>query len=191
VDYSFYCEEENKGIFTVPSIVLDPIDGTKELAQGFPECCMSLAMVKSMKIEDQQNWGWIFNPFTGLDIHSNCTFFSAPNYPKGKLVGFVSRSEWEKGLFSHSDWDQVILIPKGSIALKLAFLASGACDFIISKYPKNFWDIAAGTVLCARRGIQFYFQGQCQTVFSIEKYDSTLIWCRKEHFTKISQLFQN
>ena len=73
----------------------------------------------------------------------------------------VSRSEFEKGYFNFLlDIDPKIEItPRGSIAFKLALLASGACDFVLSLSPKNIWDIAAGSVLCSARGIKLYQNG--------------------------------
>ena len=39
-----YFSEENHGKLEFPGIILDPIDGTRELVKGFPECSLSLAM---------------------------------------------------------------------------------------------------------------------------------------------------
>ena len=67
----------------------------------------------------------------------------------------MSRTEWDKGFFKSEELEKSICIaPKGSIALKLGYLASGSCEFVVSKQPKNIWDIAAGTILCKERGIE-------------------------------------
>lgn len=58
----------------------------------------------------------------------------------------VSRSEWERGVFQkvreELDWQ-----PTGSIARKLALVATGRADLAVSLYPKSEWDICGGTAL--------------------------------------------
>lgn len=159
-NYSFFSEEEYDTL-TFPSAILDPIDGTRELVKGRPECAVSLALMKTPEIADPENYGWIYNPFSGFDMDSSTPFVPSHNKSQQKILGMVSRSEFEKGYFNFLlDIDPKIEItPRGSIAFKLALLASGACDFVLSLSPKNIWDIAAGTILCSARGIKLYQNG--------------------------------
>lgn len=159
-NYSFFSEEEY-GELTFPSAILDPIDGTRELVKGRPECAVSLALMNSPVIADPANYAWIYNPFSGFNIDSSIPFVPSHNKSSQKILGMVSRSEFEKGYFnSLLDIDPKIEItPRGSIAFKLGLLATGACDFVLSLSPKNIWDIAAGSVLCSARGMKLYQNG--------------------------------
>ena len=186
-NFSFFSEEDH-GDLNHPSIILDPIDGTRELAKGFPECALSLAFMKDSKISE--SWGWIFNPFTGFDISSDNQFFVSPNYKGDPLVGFVSRSEWEGGLFKNDEkLGPIRVIPRGSIAFKLGLLASGACDIVLTKKPKNIWDIAAGTILCNKRGYDLFQKGKKVSFLDQARFEGPLYWCREEYSSKINNFF--
>ena len=52
--------------------------------------------------------------------------------------------------------EEIELVPMGSIALKLAYLAYGKCDGIITLRKKSIWDIAAGLVLLSRTKKHFF-----------------------------------
>lgn len=169
--YTFFSEEEfDKLLF--PSAILDPIDGTRELVKGRAECAVSLAMMNSPVIADPLNYGWLYNPFSGFSLDSDVPFVSSNNKSKQKILGMVSRSEFEKGFFNDfiNFNSKVEITPRGSIAFKLGLLASGGCDFVLSLSPKNIWDIAAGTILCSQRGIKLYQNG-----VEVKKLDELLI----------------
>ncbi|MDH5581015.1 MAG: hypothetical protein OEY33_03850 [Bdellovibrionales bacterium] len=172
---NFYSEEDhNKLVF--PSFVLDPIDGTRELIKRIPECAVSLGYLDGKGLE--HGWGWIFNPFTGLEISCQDSFIHLEGRAEGKLHGMVSRSEWKRGIYAGYDESKLILCPKGSIAFKLALLATGAIDFVITKRPKSIWDIAAGSILCRKRGIHLYQQQQELINLTQKRYEGPLLWCR-------------
>lgn len=158
--YNFFSEEEF-GDLSFPTAILDPIDGTRELIKGRAECAVSLALMKTPELSDPSNYGWLYNPFSGFSIDSDVPFVHSNNKSTQNVLGMVSRSEFEKGYFKDFiNLDPKIEIsPRGSIAFKLGLLASGGCDFVLSVSPKNIWDIAAGTVLCAQRGMKFYQNG--------------------------------
>ncbi len=184
-NFQYYSEEDHQDL-KFPSLILDPIDGTKDLIAGFPECSISLALMKNDKIKD--GWGWIFNPFTGFDLNSDQEFTKAPNVPDGRLLGLVSRSEWNRGTFQDVKENKIILSPKGSIAFKLGLLAAGAADFVVTRRNKNIWDIAAGSALCFGREIFLFGKD-----FQIEKLNEELIkgpmiWCKKEHYPDLKFL---
>lgn len=158
--YTFFSEEEFDKL-TFPVAVLDPIDGTRELVKGRAECAVSLAMMNSSDINDPLNYGWLYNPFSGFSLDSDVPFVASNNKSVQKVLGMVSRSEFEKGYFNNfvNIDPRVEITPRGSIAFKLGLLASGGCDFVLSLSPKHIWDIAAGTILCAQRGIKLYQNG--------------------------------
>ena len=89
---NFYCEEDNDDL-KFPAIILDPIDGTKELAKNINECAVSFGIYFSPKLDDQRNFSWIYNPFTGFEIHSAQEFSDAKKEINKVLLAFISRTE--------------------------------------------------------------------------------------------------
>lgn len=180
--FYFLSEEGKKEKLSFPCIILDPIDGTKEMAQGIPECVISLAIMNSSKINGT---GWLFNPFTGFSISTDKNFILPPSEHEMILTGFISRTEARKGFFENCDRKKIHLMAKGSIAYKLGLLAAGACDFVISKEGKNIWDIAGGTLICQKRGINCYLDNKKINNLTEEYYDGPILWCRKSIFPHI------
>ncbi|MBF0312878.1 MAG: hypothetical protein HQK52_05650 [Oligoflexia bacterium] len=182
----FFLSEENFSALSAkqinfPALILDPIDGTRELAEGIPECALSCAILNTPELADKSAWAWIFNPFTGFNLSSEELFCPPIKHFEHDFLGLVSRSEWQKGLFDRCKIkERATLSPRGSIAFKLGLLAAGSADFVLSYQPKKLWDIAAGTFLCTQRGISFYEQGV--RVHSLDRlhYSPPLVWCRED-----------
>lgn len=189
--YTFFSEEDFKE-YTFPCAILDPIDGTRELIKGRPECAVSLALMKSHSIADPNNYAWLYNPFSGFSLDTNTLFVPSLEKSTQKLLTLVSRTEYHKGYYSkYLSHPQIDITPRGSIAFKLGLLASGACDFIISLEPKNAWDIAAGTILCERRGIHFYENGKRIEVLDKERYHGVLIWAPEKLAPMVQEVFKS
>lgn len=191
--YTFYSEEKNN-IFSYPCIILDPIDGTKEMVNGVNECAISLSVLEGPSMIEgvvekkpmHLNWSWIYNPFTGFERGSfNNNFTLRVESEKKELFGLVSRTEWAKGTYGNME----NIHPRGSIAFKLGLLASGACDFVISTTPKNIWDIAAGTHLCVQQGI--YLHSSSGVIESLDKalYKPPLLWCSSKNLPSLTKKF--
>lgn len=177
--WTFFSEEEH-GELHFPACVLDPIDGTRELVKGRDECAVSLAYMKTASLADPENHGWIYNPFSGVEFSSTDIVMPLLSKSKQEPLGLISRSEWHLDLHRElmKKNPNIILAPRGSIAFKLALLAMGSCDFVVSFRDKSIWDIAAGTVLLAQRGYKFFEAGV--EVKSLDKvlYKSPLLWVR-------------
>ena len=174
--YAFYCEEDFVE-YSFPCAILDPIDGTRELALGRPECAVSLALMETPIIDNPSNFAWLYNPFSGFSLDSEIPFVPTFDKSTSKILTFVSRTEFKKGKYNkYLNEAQIDITPRGSIAFKLGLLASGACDFIVSLEPKNVWDIAAGTILCSQRGIHFYENGKRVVALEKSYYEGILIW---------------
>ena len=188
---NFYSEEDHND-FSLPSCILDPIDGTKELVKGVPECCLSMALMEEATVSSSQNVAIIYNPFTGFLTTSldNFVTHKEPRHEdmKRKLLCFVSRTEHEEKLFSNFQNENLEIYPKGSIALKLGFLANRICDVVISLKPKNVWDIAAGTVLCDQRNIAFFEQGKRVLKLDKVQYEPPLVWASVDNLAKIGTI---
>ena len=131
-DWSFYSEEDI-GERRFPALILDPIDGTRELVHGIPECVVSLAISSDSLIEDKKNFGWLYNPFSGFEIYSKDNLNLTDKVNNENLFGFVSRTEWIRGEFKKYHNVELNFAPRGSIAFKLGALASGYCDFVLSQ----------------------------------------------------------
>ena len=193
-DFRIYCEEtaqewsKQSDLRLDRGIILDPIDGTSSLAKGCHECVVSFALSDGAK-----PYGWIFNPFTGFEIYSEDNFVKPVHQPDKRLFGFVSRTELDKKKLYDSvelSSESVHIAPKGSIAYKLGLLAAGACDFVISKEPKNIWDIAAGTFILNERGFYLYQNDKKIEKLEEVRYDGPLIWCYPEDLKKIRNHFK-
>lgn len=194
----YFCEEtvdKDKTHFRLPGYVLDPIDGTREFATGKDDWCYSLAYLAGPDLADPESKGLIYAPFTGHRAHSDDfkgsgnKIFSRPR-PR-PWVGLVSQTEWDHGAYDHSSLNQLILAPRGSIALKLSMLASGMCDFVVSRKNKSVWDIAAGSLMCQNRGIYLYNRSGQIKSFSSWELEGPFIWCEKSLIDDLSKVFFN
>ncbi len=189
--YAFFSEEDFKE-YTFPCAILDPIDGTRELVKGRPECVVSLALMKSHNIDDPKNFAWLYNPFSGFSLDTHTPFVPSLDKSVQKILTFVSRSEFHRGHYNkYLNHPQIDITPRASIAFKLGLLASGACDFAISLEPKNVWDIAAGTILCEQRGIHFYENGKRITTFDRERYNGALMWAPESLAPLLLEVFKD
>lgn len=178
--YHFY-SEENIGDWKFPLMVVDPLDGTKEFIAGRDEWVVSVAILINENLFGE---GWIYNPLRKR-IYSEISLRSFVEKPF--FYGEASRSEWNLGLYKES-FENFRMSAMGSIAFKLARLAAAETDFVISLRPKNIWDIAAGTLLCKKAGIEFYCQGKKVEKFT-PYFEGPLIWCHPELFPRLSKHF--
>lgn len=130
--------------------VVDPIDGTKEYANGMPEYAISVALVA----QGEPILAAVFNPATDQLFHAikgNGAFLSGKKIhclttSQDKLLLLASRSEYKRGEWqSYQTTCRVKQV--GSIAYKLALVAAGEADATFSLGPKNEWDVAAGVLL--------------------------------------------
>jgi myo-inositol-1(or 4)-monophosphatase len=176
-NYTFFSEEDFDQL-VFPAIIVDPIDGTREFVKGRAECAVSLALMKDPEIAHKDNYGWLYNPFSGFNLDSSMPFLPSNNKSTQKILGMVSRTEFDKGYFKNfiNINPRIDITPRGSIAFKLGLLASGGCDFVVSLSPKNIWDIAAGSVLCSQRGIHLYQNGVRIHRLDQVRIDGILLW---------------
>lgn len=185
----FLSEEEDSHLH-FPSYILDPIDGTKAFIEKKPECVVSLGFMNTQRLDDPLNWAWVWNPLSGYLSKSLSKKTFRVLKTSQNLRGFISTTDFKKGLFSSLDSSLISVYPISSIAFKLALLADGACDFVISLTPKNIWDIAAGSVLCAQRGLSlFNSNGEVQELSTL-KFEGPLLWCNNKDYSKIWKTFK-
>jgi myo-inositol-1(or 4)-monophosphatase len=144
--------------------IIDPIDGTNNFVHGLPHCCISIALRK----ESELVLGVIYNPF--LDL-----MFSAYKGESAQLNGkrirvsqakdfqgtLISASlKYSRKIFNDSYVTEIIKLQQeisgyrysGSIAMDMAYLASGFIDGLWASGEVKIWDIAAGYVIAKEAG---------------------------------------
>jgi myo-inositol-1(or 4)-monophosphatase len=142
---------------------VDPIDGTREYIEGLPMWCVSVGLVEN----HQAVAGGILNPSTGemflgsvetgLEISGQVITKSASqNGIRPRML--VSRREHGQGKWAGFESSGLTISPIGSIAYRLAQVASGYADATCTFDPRSEWDVAAGVALVHATG------GKVQTV---------------------------
>lgn len=134
--------------------IVDPLDGTREFLQGVPEYAVSIGLA----INGAPVLGVIFNPAKdelyaaaaganpdGLALNST------PSLSDGYML--AGRGEWRFGDLPPVP-DGTRLLPVGSIAYRMALLASGNGCLIFTVGRRREWDIAAGVALLTAAGAQ-------------------------------------
>lgn len=136
--------------------IVDPIDGTKEFIEGVPQFAISVALAE----EGAPVLAVVHNPARGETFTAirggGARFGDLPARvtDRSDLRGaraLASRSEVKKG-----EWDAFQglfeMQATGSIAYKLALIASGQADLTFSQGAKHEWDVAAGVLLVQEAG---------------------------------------
>ena len=137
--------------------IIDPIDGTREFVDGIPEYVICIALVENgVPIVGVQYNPALDQLFAG--IRNGGTFlngkrvFCSESLDLSKASVAVSRSEYKRGEIDPFRSYIGELTPMGSVAYKLALVASGYYDINFSVQPKNEWDICAGDLLIREAG---------------------------------------
>jgi len=139
--------------------VVDPIDGTKPFIKGEPEFTVSLAIVQN----GEPVVGVVYNPakddmYSGAKGEGVCLNGDKIT-PQTALKSLstqeclISHSERKKGLWEAFE-GLFLMRPVGSIAYKLAMVAAGQSDFMVTFRPKSEWDCAAGHIMCLEVGLK-------------------------------------
>lgn len=146
--------------------IIDPIDGTRDFVKKKPTYSISIGLVYqkepilgiiSMPAEKYLIYGIHHKENPSLDYlcrvdYANQKIYKIKNefsyVPKTleKANILVSESEKNKNKLESlpKNWN---LIPTGSVARKLAMIAWGEADLMISLNPKSEWDVCAGIAL--------------------------------------------
>ena len=137
--------------------IVDPMDGTKEFTKRIPEFGVSIALA----VAGEPVVGVILNPAAGRAVWARR---GAGTFRDGRRVRvsevarlddavvIASRTEISRKQFEpYQGWFKE-LRPVGSIAWKLACIASAEGDLNVSVAPKNEWDVCAGDVLVREAG---------------------------------------
>ncbi len=138
--------------------VVDPIDGTRGFLAGRPEWCVSVAL----SVQGQIMAAGIINPWVQETYLAERGGMMTINGEAAHVTDHEALSANVTVLGSHSEirwglWDRFRGAPfkvrtLGSIAYKMAMVAAGKADAVISLEPKNEWDVAAGALLIEAAG---------------------------------------
>ena len=151
--------------------IVDPIDGTREFVEGIPEWSVSIGLVE----DGRPVAGGILNPATGEAIvgavGSGVTLNDAPVRlrNRGRLEGatiLASRSEFRRGEWDCHKTAPFRALPVGSVAWKLACVASGKADGTWTEKPRNEWDLAGGVALVLAAGGTCRLPDGCEPLFN-------------------------
>jgi myo-inositol-1(or 4)-monophosphatase len=132
--------------------IVDPIDGTREYLQGIPEYAVSVGLV----VEGVPVLGVVYNPASD-DLHAATCAEAVERLPSvldaATLRVLVGRGE--------QHYNDIPPLPVGaetvgigSVAYRLALLAQGRGDVVLTGYGRSEWDVAAGAALCTAAGLR-------------------------------------
>ncbi|MBF0161272.1 MAG: 3'(2'),5'-bisphosphate nucleotidase CysQ [Magnetococcales bacterium] len=136
--------------------IVDPMDGTKEFISGLPQFAVSIGLVE----RGSPVAACIFNPATRelfSAVRGGGAFCNGQRLQTSRNASLqgarclASRSETKRGEW-RSFAQALHITPMGSIAYKLALVASGRYDLTFTLTPKNEWDYCAGTLLLQEAG---------------------------------------
>ena len=132
--------------------IVDPIDGTREYLQGIDEYAISIGLA----IGGLPVLGVVYNPATGELFAAEC--LSAPERVPTESTGHSIEVLVGRGEQLH---DELPPLPEGtetrgvgSVAYRLALLASGQGNAALSGHGRAEWDVAAGIALCRAAGLR-------------------------------------
>ncbi|HTF33032.1 MAG TPA: 3'(2'),5'-bisphosphate nucleotidase CysQ [Myxococcota bacterium] len=154
--------------------IVDPMDGTKEFVARIPEFAVSIALAEA----GEPVVGVVLNPAAGVVMLGSrgggawrAPWAGGEIGPLARVavsrcsrlsdaVVIASRTEISRGqLEPYAKWFREVR-PMGSIAWKLACVASGHGDLNISVVPKSEWDVCAGDLLVREaEGVYLSFDG--------------------------------
>ncbi|KAG5669002.1 hypothetical protein PVAND_016905 [Polypedilum vanderplanki] len=169
-DHKFIAEEDSatknrENILTsLPSWIIDPIDGTINFVKRLHFVCISVAFV----IDRQLNFAFLYNPTLNEFFHARKNQGAFLN---GKIISASKKEELRGSLVAHEislgcvpefteafiERARIFLLKTigiraiGSAALTLGYVANGTIDAYNIEHLKP-WDIAAGALIIKEAG---------------------------------------
>jgi len=136
--------------------IVDPIDGTRSFAEGTSEFSISIALVD----QGRPILASVFNPatdehFQAMAAHGATmgplTLSPSDHLEVNGAKLLVSSSEMKKRRWPEQ-MPSAEFTTIGSLAYKLALVAAGRFDGLVSLRPSNDWDLAAAALLIEEAG---------------------------------------
>ncbi len=138
--------------------VVDPIDGTRGFLEGRPEWCVSVGL----SVDGEITAAGILNPWANeaylaerggtTTLNDETTRVNDHEELTSNVTVLASRTEVRWGMWNRFRGEPFKVHMIGSIAYKMALVAAGKADAVISLEPKNEWDVAAGALLVEAAG---------------------------------------
>lgn len=135
--------------------IVDPIDGTREFIQGVPHFCVSIALV----VDSVVSVGVVYNPLQqqlfcslrghGATLNETPLRVTSRQEPEGAHL-LVSRSEPRQKYRNLQGFFR--LERRGSIAYRLASVASRTGDATLTFRTVKEWDVCAGVLIVEEAG---------------------------------------
>ena len=132
--------------------IVDPLDGTREFLQGVPEYAVSIALA----VNGQPVLGVVCNPDAD-EMYAATAASDDDRYrldDASALSGsymLVGRGEWHYGDLPPVP-EGTKVMPVGSIAYRMALLATGKGCLVFTPGRRSEWDLAAGAALLTAAG---------------------------------------
>lgn len=137
--------------------VVDPIDGTRNFAHGFPMVATSIALMRGARpvvgVVAEHHTGVVYSAVAGRGAHCGDRRIRVhdKSISRDTLVA-VPSGRHQPILPIIRDWvDRYVLRNVGSTALHMAYVAAGAVDAAFG-YECKLWDVAAGALLIGEAG---------------------------------------
>lgn len=136
--------------------IVDPIDGTRAFLKGKPEWVISIALVE----DEAPIAGAVFNPVTDEMFTATA---DTPTRLNGETVNVTARENLEgchmvafPDMFPRPEWPTpwpiMDIRQRNAVAYRMALVAGGLADAMVSLSFKHEWDTAAGALLVTRAG---------------------------------------
>ncbi len=160
-DYGWLSEESAESLdrrSADRTFIVDPIDGTVAFLKGRPHFSISVALAE----EGRPIAAVVYNPITEEFFSANAGHGAFHNGVAIRVSGRQSiahcrmlapRSSFE--LPSRAAWPEMHVEQRNSIAYRLALVASGEFDAMLSLTAKHDWDLAAGDLILNEAGGRF------------------------------------
>lgn len=158
--YNLITEEKGFKLYnSEKTVIVDPIDGSKNAVSGIPFFSTSIAIAEG-KTLDSLKYGYIINLINGDEFWAEKDKGAYMNSERIRtkknehiVIAFESSSPYR-------DLQRIIPIFKvahrircfGSTALDLAYLSSGALNVFIAASPSRIYDFSAGIIILKEAG---------------------------------------
>ena len=172
--------------------IIDPLDGTREFLQGVPEYAVSIALAYN----GQSVLGVVFNPAAD-EMYAATTDAKDERFELESVVSLtdsymlVGRGEWHFGDLPPVP-DGTKVMPVGSIAYRMALLATGKGCLVFTPGRRSEWDIGAGAALLEAAGAKVTdIDGKPFQFNQAEPSVKGLIAARPEIHNEARRMWQN
>ncbi len=175
-EYAWLSEEDPDSVVRLDAArlwIVDPIDGTRAFLKGRKEYSVTVALIEGSR----PVLGVVYSPSTdefyaaavgaGASLNGRRVQATASQTMTGAHL-LVSRSEMQKRRWN-TVFDDCTVTAISSVAYKMARVAAGQADAVLSLWPKSDWDLAAGDLLIREAGGRVATPDGAELVYNRER----------------------